>query len=83
MIELTRLNGHPIHINAELIKYVEASPDTMITLANGEKIVVLEGCQQVVERVIQYKINLLRSVWPTAMDALHIKPPHTNEHSSR
>jgi len=38
MIELTRLNGTPIMLNSDLIKTAEASPDTMLTLINGEKI---------------------------------------------
>ena len=42
MIELTRLNGTPIVLNSDLIKTAEASPDTMLTLTNGEKLIVRE-----------------------------------------
>ena len=42
MIELTRLNGHPMVLNSDLIKTAEASPDTMLTLINGEKLIVRE-----------------------------------------
>ena len=42
MIELTRLNGTPIVLNSDLIKTAEASPDTMLTLINGEKLIVRE-----------------------------------------
>ena len=42
MIELTRLNGAPIVLNSDLIKTAEASPDTMLTLINGEKLIVRE-----------------------------------------
>ncbi len=45
MIHLTRLNGNPLVVNSDLIKYAESSPDTMLTLVNGEKIVVLESCR--------------------------------------
>ena len=47
MIQLTRLNGNPIALNSDLIKFVENAPDTVITLINGEKIIVREsfrGC---------------------------------------
>ncbi len=55
MIHLTRLNGNPLFVNSELIKYAESSPDTMLTLTNGEKIVVLESCEDVVNRTIAYR----------------------------
>ena len=37
MIQLTRLNGNPIALNSDLIKFVETAPDTVITLISGEK----------------------------------------------
>ncbi|WP_263408660.1 flagellar FlbD family protein [Terriglobus tenax] len=83
MIELTRLNGHTIYMNAELIKYIEAAPDTMITLVTGEKIVVREGCQQVMDLALHYKMNLLRSTWPTALEALTAKIAHGTEPHTR
>ena len=52
MIELTRLNGHPIIINAELIKFVEQNPDTVITLVTGDKMVVREAAPEVMRRVL-------------------------------
>jgi len=55
MIHLTRLNGNPLVVNSDLIKYAESSPDTMLTLINGEKIVVLESCEEVVSRTIAYR----------------------------
>src|SRR5271157_3675922 len=62
MIELTRLNGRPMVLNSDLIKTAEASPDTMLTLINGEKLIVREECGEVVERVIAYRARLLASV---------------------
>jgi flagellar protein FlbD len=55
MIHLTRLNGNPLVVNSDLIKYAESSPDTMLTLVNGEKFVVLESCQEVVDRTTAYR----------------------------
>ncbi len=59
MIELTRLNGNPIVINGELIKYVEENPDTVVTLVTGDKMVVREGSQEVKRRVLNYRRYLL------------------------
>jgi flagellar protein FlbD len=55
MIQLTRLNGSPLVVNSDLIKYAEASPDTVLTLVNGEKIVVLESCDDVLSRTVAYR----------------------------
>jgi flagellar protein FlbD len=62
MIELTRLNGNPMVLNSDLIKTAEASPDTMLTLINGEKIIVRETREEVTERVIAYRARLLALV---------------------
>jgi flagellar protein FlbD len=62
MIELTRLNGNPIVLNSDLIKIAEASPDTMLTLINGEKLIVRENREEVVERVLAYRARLLAAV---------------------
>src|SRR5664279_3015872 len=62
MIELTRLNGSPMVLNSDLIKTAEASPDTMLTLITGEKLIVREECGEVVERVLAYRARLLALV---------------------
>jgi flagellar protein FlbD len=62
MIHLTRLNGNPMVVNSDLIKFAEASPDTMLTLINGEKLIVREGLSDVVERVLIYRARLLADV---------------------
>jgi flagellar protein FlbD len=54
MIHLTKLSGAPFVLNAELIKYVEALPDTFITLTTGEHIVVKETPEDVVHRTVEY-----------------------------
>jgi flagellar protein FlbD len=55
MIQLTRFNGKRLVINAEMIQMVEHTPDTVIVLNNGEKILVKETVEDVVKRVIEYK----------------------------
>jgi flagellar protein FlbD len=64
MIHLTRLNGNPLVVNSDLIKYAESSPDTMLTLVNGEKIVVLETCEDVVNRTIAYRARVFAESSP-------------------
>jgi len=59
MVQLTRLNSHPLLLNADLIKFVEESPDTVITLVTGEKVVVRESAEQVVEKVVEFRRLLL------------------------
>lgn len=55
MIELTRLNGNSVVINADFIRSVERIPDTMITLTTGEKMFVLNTLDEVVEAYKRYK----------------------------
>lgn len=69
MIALTRLNGQAMVVNSDLIKYVESSPDTMLTLIHGEKVVVSEPCEEVVRRITAYRAMLLRNVVMQASEA--------------
>ena len=64
MIQVTRLNGSPLTVNAELIETIEACPDTVIALATGNRIVVKEPVQEVVAKVVEYrrKVNSERPV---------------------
>ena len=55
MIKLTRLDGEPFILNADLIRYVEARPDTFITLTTGERVVVTETMDEVLERAVRYQ----------------------------
>lgn len=55
MINVTRLNGGRVVINAELIELVEALPDTTLTLQNGHKYIVSEAVDEIIERVLTYR----------------------------
>lgn len=55
MIEVTRLRGAKIIINAELVECIEETPDTVITLTSGKKFVVSESGKEIVDLVIDYK----------------------------
>jgi flagellar protein FlbD len=62
MIQLTRLNNSKVSVNSDLIKWVEQNPDTVITLLNGEKLLVQETVEQVLDRVIEFRRQLLSTV---------------------
>lgn len=58
MIEVTRLNGTQILVNADLIELVEETPDTVITFTTGRKIIVKESRQDVKNLVKSYRKNI-------------------------
>jgi flagellar protein FlbD len=55
MIKLTRLGGEAFILNADLIRYVEARPDTFITLINNERLIVLETMEDVMRLALDYQ----------------------------
>jgi flagellar protein FlbD len=55
MILLTRLSRAPLVLNSDLIEHIEAAPDTVISLLNGQKLLVLESPEEIIERVIQFR----------------------------
>ncbi len=64
MIQLTRLNNQNVFINSDLIKSVEQAPDTVITLLNGEKFIVRERANEVVQRITTFRRSVLQGVYP-------------------
>lgn len=66
MIKLTQLGGQTFVLNADLIRYVEACPDTFITLTTGERLVVAESMDEVLRRAVAYQ------------QAKHLVPPPEN-----
>lgn len=55
MIKLTGLNGKEFILNAETIEKIEIVPETLITLVNGKKYLVLESNEEVIRKVLEYK----------------------------
>ena len=55
MIALTRLDGSPVWLNTDLIESVEPTPDTLVSMTNGDKLYVLETPADILERVIGFK----------------------------
>ena len=66
MIQVTRLDGKAFCVNAEWIRTVEATPDTVITLGRDEKILVRESVGEVVRRVVAYQreVRLISRLGP-------------------
>ena len=65
MIPLTKLNNQPFVVNAELIKFVESTPDTLLTLTTGERILVKESADEVIRRAVHYGRMLRRLLEPS------------------
>ena len=59
MIYVTRLNHTPVVLNSDLIEHVETTPDTVISLTNGEKMMVLESADEIVDRVVRFRRSIL------------------------
>ncbi|MFH1485780.1 MAG: flagellar FlbD family protein [Chloroflexota bacterium] len=55
MIGLTRLDGAELVVNAELIELIEATPDTVISLSNGRKLIVRESVAEIIDKVLDFK----------------------------
>jgi flagellar protein FlbD len=55
MIKVTRLNGQPLVVNADLIEFVEEIPDTIVSLTTGKKIMVKEDSDQIIDKVANYR----------------------------
>jgi flagellar protein FlbD len=85
VIQLTRLNNQPFAVNSDLIKFIENAPDTVVTLTSGEKIVVLETPELVIEKVIAFRRALLAGSLPAATDtnaaAASLKAKFAEQHS--
>lgn len=75
MIRVTTLSGRQMYVNAELILFVEATPDTVISLAGGERVVVKDSPEEVVAAVLRYR----RSV----NAGLDVDAPSTAEDDAR
>jgi flagellar protein FlbD len=61
MIQLTRINHKPLVLNSDLIEHLEVTPDTVISLNGGQKFVVLETADEVIEKVIEFRGRICRA----------------------
>ncbi|MBE0450150.1 MAG: flagellar FlbD family protein [Clostridia bacterium] len=58
MIKVTRLNGDPIYINSALIEFIEETPDTMVTLTTGKKLIIKEHVEDVIKSILEYNAKI-------------------------
>ena len=85
MIMLSRLNGLPFALSPDLLERAEATPDTVLTLCDGSKLMVRESVEELVVRVRDYRASILSLAdqvavpLPTAAPALHVVPLHGRE----
>ena len=62
MIVLTRLNGQQFVVNADRIRYVESTPDTVICCDSGDKLMVRESLNEVTKRAIEYARTIRKAI---------------------
>ncbi|WP_053957433.1 flagellar FlbD family protein [Inediibacterium massiliense] len=62
MIEVTRLSGKKYVLNSDLIETIESTPDTVITLTTGKKVVVLENTDEMIHKIIKYKQKIFSQI---------------------
>ena len=55
MIEVSKLNGETCIVNADHIDIIESIPDTMLVLASGKKVMVLDRPSDIMNKIIAYK----------------------------
>lgn len=55
MIKLTRMNKSEFILNVDLIEIIEETPDTVITLTNEHKMIVIESADEIIQKIIEYK----------------------------
>jgi flagellar protein FlbD len=77
MIQLTRLNHNPLIVNSDLIEHIEVTPDTVITLSSGQKFMVQESAQEVVDRIVSFR----RAIYCTPPDSLARFQPRPEDQS--
>jgi flagellar protein FlbD len=62
MIRVTRINHTPLILNSDLIEHIESTPDTVISLTNGQKYVVTEPADEVIEKVVEFRQRLYSEI---------------------
>ncbi len=57
MIKVSRLNDSTFVVNCDLIEFIEETPDTVISLTTGKKIIVRESIDEVIEKIVKYRLK--------------------------
>lgn len=72
MIYVKRLNNKPLYINSDLIEFIEETPDTVISLTTGKKMVVEDSALEILDKIIEFKKRIY-------MDLPQVLKSDTNE----
>lgn len=91
MIHVTRINHMPLVLNSDLIEHIESSPDTIISLTNGQKMVVLETVDDIVRQVVEFRRSIYSGLSVAAVprvvsaecNALEIEFPKNGSQENR
>lgn len=62
MVNVTAFDGKEFFINCDLIETIKETPDTVIALSNGKKLIVKESSEEIVERVIEFRRKILTGI---------------------
>jgi flagellar protein FlbD len=65
MVRLTRLNHAHMVLNSDLIEHIDITPDTVITLTNGQILRVRESAEEVVDRIVKFRRRIFETALPT------------------
>lgn len=79
MIQLTRINNRPLILNSDLIEHIEITPDTVVALTTGQRFMVLESPNEVVELVRAFR----RSIYQCPATAPPVAPREAGELAGR
>jgi flagellar protein FlbD len=75
MIHLTRINHLPLILNSDLIEHIEATPDTVVSLTTGQKMIVLESPSEIIDRVVLFRQRVQVPAQATRVHWLETQQP--------
>lgn len=62
LIQVSRLNNEVFYVNPDLIEFIEETPDTVISMESGRKLVVSQSCAEITESIVQYRHRVLQGL---------------------
>ena len=75
MILLKKINSAPIAVNSDLIQYIEETPDSVITLTSGDKVIVQESMGEIISKIVEFRCLISGSVQSAAQR--HLRRVHS------
>lgn len=62
MVNVTGFDGQSFYINCDLIETIKETPDTVVTISTGKKLIVKESADEIVDRIIEYRKKTLNAI---------------------